>query len=271
MNMLKRLITRAMYGKVSKLDELYQCHKGEECYLFGDGISLKWMDLNEFSNKDSILGGLTLYHKDVSVLSVKYCAFIEPWWFWPIFPLGGWKKFNYIKHTIHLEYRKAMAKHPKILFFLNVSNYPLMFRHKNIQYISRWYNPPFESKNPFKSRGDAHHGTFKFELSLAIFLGYKKAYLVGHDYTHIPSKNLHFYEKGEGILNGKKDFNREFIDYAKNYIELVTVTVDGGSDTLNSITYKELTGKDPVFRENTEIVSMERLRSLDTWYDYSIF
>lgn len=42
MSLFKKLFTRVMHHQVSKLDELYQRHAGQECYIFGDGISLKW-------------------------------------------------------------------------------------------------------------------------------------------------------------------------------------------------------------------------------------
>ena len=62
-----------------------------------------------------------------------------------------------------------------------------------------------------------------------------------------------------------------FVD-RKQYIELVTVTLDGSSETMNSISYKELTGKDPIFRENIDIVDRVKLESLAAWrVGYSIF
>lgn len=271
MNFLKHLITRAMHRQVSKLDELYQRHAGQECYIFGAGISLKWMDLHQFSDRPSILGNMLIYHKEVNALRIPYCTITEPLWFWPLFPYRGSGKLQVLKHSVHEEYRKSISQNPETIFFINFSNYPVA-RFSNALYVSRFYKPPFEKNNPFSEREDSHGGTFKFQLSLAIYLGFKKAYLVGHDYTHTPSRSLHFYEKGEGLLDGHKDFSREFINYAKQHIELVTVTLDGGSETMNSMTYKELTGKEPRFRENIDIVDRVKLENLATWGGgYSIF
>lgn len=270
MSFLKKLIAKILLKKVSKLDKLYQRHAGEECYIFGDGISIKWMDLEQFKNRPAITGSFMVYHKDFKKLNVPYNAIIEPNWFWPIFPYGGFKKLRFLRHKTHAEYRKTIKESPSTLFFINVSNFPVT-RFINSLYVSRWYKPPFEFKNPFSEREDTHDGSFKFQVSLAIFLGFKKAYLIGQDYTHNPSKSLHFYEKGEGVWDEKKNFNKEFIDYAKQYIDLVTVTVDAKSETMESITYKELTGKDPVFRENTDLVDRVKLESLATWHGYTIF
>lgn len=270
MNIFRTLITRAMRGQLSKLDGLYQRHAGQECYIFGDGVSLKWMDLHQFSDRPSILGNMGIFHKEVSALNIPYCTLIEPFYFWPLTPgrVGG--ELRFIKNRTNVEHRRSIVQNPETIFFINFSNYPVL-RSKNTLYVSRFYKPPFKSRNPFSEREDSHHGTLAFQLSLAIFLGFKKAYLVGHDYTHFPARALHFYERGEGIVQGEKEFNREFIAYAAQYLDLVTVTVDGDSKTMKSMTYRELTGKEPRFRENTDIVDMDKLEILAAFEGYSIF
>jgi hypothetical protein len=259
-----------MHHQVSKLDEYYQRHAGQECYLFGDGVSLKWMDLHQFMDRPSIVGNMLIYHKEADALRKPYCIISEPYWFYPVFPYRGNGRLQLLRHTLHREYRRSIAQNPQTLFLINVSNYPVA-RFANALYVSRWYVPPFGTKNPFSDRADCHAGTLKLQLSLAIYMGFRKAILVGHDYTHFPSRSLHFYEKGVGILDGGRDFSREFIDYARQYIDLVTVTLDGGSETMNAMTYKTLTGTEPRFRENTEIVDRVKLASLARWKGYSIF
>jgi hypothetical protein len=262
-----------MRGELSKLDALYQRHAGQECYIFGNGISLKWMDLHQFSGRPSILGNLLIFHKEASALEISYCALIESFWFWPIYPYkmdGKRLAFKNPVNAIRKEFCRSIIQNPETLFFINFSNYPVA-RFANALYVSRHYAPPFESKNPFRDREDSHGGTLAFQLSLAIYLGFKKAYLVGHDYTHSPARALHFYEKGMGVVEGEKDYSRDLINYAAQHIDLVTVTLDGGSKTMKSITYQDLTGKEPHYRENTDIMDMDKLNSLATWKGYRIF
>ncbi|HOI43373.1 MAG TPA: hypothetical protein PK523_10550 [Elusimicrobiales bacterium] len=270
MDLIKKILTGAMAGQLSKLDDLHLRHTGEECYLFGSGISLKWMDLSNFADRPSILGNFAVYHKEAAALNAPYCAIIEPCFFWPFFPYSGAGKFRLIRHHIYEEFRETIAAAPRTTFFVNFSNYPVA-RFCNAIYVSRFYAPPFPDRNPFRDRPDSHDGTLKFQISLAIYLGFKKAYLVGHDYTHSPARTLHFYEKGRGQLAGDMDFSPDFLSYARKQIELVTVTLEGGSRTLDSVTYERLTGKAPVFRENLEIVERRKLENLATWKDYSIF
>jgi len=270
MTLAKRLISRVMRRTLSKFDALYQRHAGEECYVFGNGISLKWMDLHGFADRVAISGGVLIYHKDVGALRDAYYALTEPFIFYPIIPSAGRGFLGFSRNTLHVEILRSMREHPETLFLINVSNYPVT-RFRNVLHVSRWHQPPFETHNPFRDRADSHDGTLAFQLSLAIYLGFKRAYLVGHDYTHVPARNLHFYEKGEGIMSPRTDANRGIIDYARQHIELVTVTLDGRSESMDYITYKELTGKDPSFRENLELVDRVKLESLAQWDGYTIF
>lgn len=270
MSLFKKLVSRAMHVQLSRLDDLYQRHVGEECYIFGDGISLKWMDLHQFANLPSILGNMSIFHKEVNALIKPYCTITEPYWFYPIFPYRGHGKLQLFRLHIYKEYKKSIIQNPGTLFLINISNYPVA-RFSNALFVSRWYESPFKIKNPFMERADAYRSTFAFQLSFAIYLGFKKAYLVGHDYTHLPRRGLHFYEKGEGFFAYGGSMHQDFIFYAKQYIDLVTVTLDGVSETMDYITYSDLTGKEPIFRENIDIVDRIKLESLATWKGYLIF
>ena len=42
----------------------------EECYLIGNGISLKWFDLNKFSNKRSLICTWMYLHNQIKYLKV---------------------------------------------------------------------------------------------------------------------------------------------------------------------------------------------------------
>lgn len=263
MSLLKKFVTRVTRSEVARIDRLYGRHAGEECYIFGDGVSLKWMDLDAFADRPAMMATMGVYLRDLRRLQVRYCMNTEPYWFWPVYPnrTTPTGKPEYVRHRAHEEYRRSIRENPDLLFFLNISNYPVI-RGRNIQFVSRWYAPPFESRNPFKDRPDAHHGTLAFQLSLAIFLGFRRAYLVGHDYTHMPSMCFHFYEKGQGLRQDHHGFMKDMIDYAKQYIDLITVTLDAGSETMQAITYTELTGRQPRYRENVEIVHEAALNSL---------
>ena len=107
---------------------------------------------------------------------------------------------------------------------------------------------------------------------MAIYMGFNEIYLVGCDYTHNPARSMHWYENGNGNCLPNKDFeiNRLFFCIAKEFIDITTITLDGTSDYLNSVTYKEYTGHDPVYKENIELIDKRYLKTLATFQGYSI-
>jgi hypothetical protein len=121
------------------------------------------------------------------------------------------------------------------------------------------------------NRTNSFADSLKASITLAAYMGFNHCYLVGHDYTHVPSRSLHFYEKGQGIFIPHENYNKEFLGMAKEFIDITTITLDGTSDSVNAVTYKEHTGRDPIYRENTELVAEQYLRVLATWPGYSIY
>lgn len=245
-------------------------HKGESCYLFGDGVSLKWFDLGEFSDKLCIPCGFLPLHNDFSLLQSEYFILIEPWWFYP-FQKTTSPPVKFIKNHLQKLYRKhVLEKYPEKTVFTNISNYPVLF-NKNICYTFRDIDDDRLEANFISHQMNCFAGSLRASILMAIYLGFEHCYLVGFDYTHFPSKSRHWYEKGEGVENDFINNEVDFLELAKQFIDITTITVNGSSNTLDHITYKEHSGKDPIFRENTEILAEQFLESLSKWPGYTIF
>jgi hypothetical protein len=120
-------------------------------------------------------------------------------------------------------------------------------------------------------RIDCYSSVARASILLAIYLGFDHAYLVGFDYTHIPNRGHHWYEKGRGVTYEQKDYQNEFFDIAKEFIDITTITLNGLGHNLDSISYKNHTGLDPVYRENTDLVDDQYLKVLSTWPGNSIY
>lgn len=241
-------------------------HIDQECYIFGDGVSLKYLDLSNFSDKPAIAGNNFIFHKDFNKVNVLYYAIFEPYWFCPIF--FDLLKRNKIRfNKIQSEKRKLIRENKDILFFSDLSN-SLFFRSKNILFISRKIKNILTLKIFKQNSVNCFSGCLNVQITIAIFLGFKKAFLVGHDYTHSKSLSGHFYEKGEGIPNKNNKWNNIFLSLASKHIELVTVTIDGDSDTLNSVKYNPLSNIS--FKENCQIVTKNNRMILSSWPDYNI-
>jgi hypothetical protein len=275
---IKKIIYKYFYNKDS-LKRFKEIHKDEECYIFGGGVSIKWFDLNCFNNKKSIVVNYLPFHNEFKNLNAKYCILSEPFWFFPFekvvktlsikkgFP---WYIINYIPNPTQKYYREKILKYNDKHFFINFSN-ALVLRQNNVTFL---FDKISDSKffDICISKGiNAYHGSFRTSISLAIHMGFSKVYLVGFDYTHKPSRVSHWFEKGEGWNYEVENYNENFFLIAREFIEIITVTIDGKSNILPSITYHELTGKHPFYRENNDLVNTKTLKVLSTFPGYKIY
>jgi hypothetical protein len=235
----------------------------------GDGVSIKWFDLSAFGDKTAIPCAFIPFHKEFGKLDVRYLSVQEPWWFYPWERTTGEPR-KLISNPRQHAYRELINKYPDKEFFVNLSNYPVLW-NKNITYTFKSFNDERLPTNFITNRINAFHGSLKFSISLAIYLGFDHVYLVGYDYTHVPSRNLHWYEKGLGVFHEHASYNKDFFEIASEFIDITTITLDGTSEFINSVTYKDYTGKNPIYRENTELMDERCLKVLATWPGYSIY
>lgn len=188
---------------INNLKSFKNIHIGEECFVFGDGSSLKYFDLSQFRDKISIASNNLVFHKDFKKLNVKYYCIYEPYWFTPFF-LSGFTKDQPFKLRINKIQKfqaKVFSKNKHINVFTDISNY-FGLKGDNIIYLEKEIfkeivnvDKIFQIDNPFM-------GSLRVQILMAILMGFKKIYLVGHDYTHENSYSSHFYENG---LNRKKN------------------------------------------------------------------
>lgn len=254
---------------LKKIQKFRNIHKGEECYLFGDGSSLKYFDLEKFSNKISIPCAALPLHKDFGYLNVPYAFQIETFWFYPYNKITI-PPYNWLPNEIQKLYHNVIKKRKDIHFFLSLTNYPTIWE-KNVTYVFDGWKDINLPKEHLGRLFNCYTGTIRSSIFLATYMGFSKVYLVGFDYTHKPAGILHWYEKGERGTMELIDYQKDFFSVAQNFIDIVSVTLDGKAEFLKSITYKELTGIEPKFRENHELANNETLKVLSTWPDYTIF
>lgn len=266
---LKNILVPFAKPILSKIHRFKDAHRGESCYLMGDGVSLKWFDLGAFGDKTTIPCAFIPFHNDFNKLSVRYLSIAEPWWFYP-YERDPATTGKYKANPRQAAYRKIIDKYPDKEFFINLSNYPVL-NNKNITYLFRDFRDKRLPVNFITHRINGFHGSMRASISLAIYMGFDHVYLVGYDYTHVPSRDLHWYERGKGIFRIHENYNKDFFEISKEFIDITTITLDGTSDFINATSYKEHTGLDPLFRENTELVEEKYLKVLATWSGYTIY
>jgi len=271
---MRNVLKRVAYPMLKRINKFKNAHKNESCYLIGDGISVKYFDLNKFTDMISIPCGYLPFHNDYDCLHVPYATLIETYYFYPTTRVFSSREsdagriliFNYLQK----EYRKIIKKYQTTEFFVNLSNYPVLF-NENITYTFRDIPDSSLGNDHISKKFNCYAGSLRVQILLAIYMGFDHVYLVGHDYTHSPARSLHWYEKGKGLLTPMPEFSKDFLNYAKNFIDITTITVDSGSDNLDFKTYQEHTGASPLFRENTELLDLHYLKALSTWPVYEIF
>ncbi|OHB70613.1 MAG: hypothetical protein A2W23_03255 [Planctomycetes bacterium RBG_16_43_13] len=268
-NALKKYVPYIARPILSKIHRFKDAHRGEHCYLFGDGISIKWFDLTKFTDKIAMPCAQLPFHKQFSYLHVKYLLLMEPYWFYPICRTTR-PPIRIIRNHIQKAYRDVIKNNPDKEFFINLSNYPVL-SGKNITYIFKKLYDARLPANFLSKRINSFEGSINGSILLAIYLGFDHVYLVGFDYTHSPARSHHWYEKGHGVISELADYQKEFFDGAKEFIDITTITLDGKSDHLDYVTYQDYTGCAPAFKENNEIVEEKYLKILSTWPGNSIF
>ena len=65
---LKRLIANYSPQLRYSFDSIVDTHKDQECYIFGDGISIKWFNLFAFKRKPSFSISYLPFHKEVNAI-----------------------------------------------------------------------------------------------------------------------------------------------------------------------------------------------------------
>ena len=94
---------------LSKNKKLYNIYKDETCYLFGNGYSIKFINLNHFKNLNVLCSGFNYLHKDFANLKIVADFHIHPGIFSPI-----WKHPYTKKLTIKNKTRKFLFKTTRI-------------------------------------------------------------------------------------------------------------------------------------------------------------
>jgi hypothetical protein len=273
MNYKNKILSLLAKKIVERNKRFKDLHEGESCYLIGNGSSLKYFDLKKFGNKIAIGCNSLFYHRDFKEINVKYYYQGHSFCFYP-----------YWRNTTSTKIEKNMMvgiDRAKILlsngtsYFFNLSNC-FGIRGDNVFYVHH-FGEPFDNfsncnlNSNFTLAGSGLGGM----LGLAIYMGFKDITLVGCDYTFLPQPQMHFYEfGGPPVVFPEKPYHEKILLAAaeKAVVRTVTPNETFRGSSLSHISYQELTGDEPRYKENHEIVSQPDLLALDAiGWDHEIF
>lgn len=272
MSLLKNLLFVIAKPITNRIFKFKNRHHGESCYIYGDGVSIKWFDLLALPKKPGFTLGCIPFHNQADSLDLRYGLLIEPYYFYPYFKLPSWsREIIWWRNKINKKYVDIFRRNKSSDFFVNLSNYPVL-TGDNIYYLFRELSDStFNLSNDCKQKNiGMFDGSLRCAISLAIYMGFEEIILVGCDYTHAVTRSLHWYEKGEGLLIQQPNYEKSFFEIAKQYASIITLTLEGGGSVLPSVTYSDYTGRVATYRENHEFLDEETLKLLATWPGYKI-
>jgi hypothetical protein len=221
MSRIKKIITAVSRSKIlvfvinklffTKLSSLFKSENGK-CYIFGNGWSLKGIDHKQFQDAPIIACNFHFLIKSEIRLIPKYYIHLEK-----MSELGKAKEIfrNYFRNYI---FKQSSTK-----FFIHFFDY-LNLRNKNLFFLlpfgRNWYPAQKEFEQLFDARNVPLEGSLRSSLNLAIYLGFSEVVLVGHDYLMQPTRAGHFYEKGIGEEIYLENWNLDFLNTAKKFINI---------------------------------------------------
>lgn len=245
-------------------------HAGQSCYVFGNGASLKEMDLSSFSDRVSIGCNSLFLHKDFDKLDCRYYSLPAPFLFHRYRKYyGSWQR-NYIGDL----YRKKVITYPSVSFFTSLSNW-VGLRADNLYYTHHFGSRAWDfDRIRLDERFSFMQGGMYAMVGLAFCMGFASVTLVGCDYAFSPRFGSHFFEKGLGekIENEEAPYGGNFFNECMKLMDLSIIVPDGvRSELMPCLDYSAHAGKSLFYRENVEIVSQRDLDFLARQGCYNIF
>ncbi len=265
---LKEQILRYFFKRILARNEKFKGrHTGETCYIFGNGASLKNMELGAFSDHVSIGLNFLCLHNDYRSLNIQYHVLVESFFFYPY--VRNPYTNQYQPNVLGNLFKKAFRQHHDITLFANISNAFGSRLFKKVFYLYHFGNRQVSRKASDIS------GAFSFMTSslyaaigLAINMGFKKAILVGCDYMFSPGRIGHFYTSESSIrTTGPENLYEKLFMECRSLIDLEVITDVGVSSWLPYQDYESLTGRKIRYRDNVEIVDPAYLKILNRAFD----
>jgi hypothetical protein len=205
---------------VKKNIKLKNIHKGETCFIFANGGSLKNYDISKLPKNSSIVCSYSLVDKRMNALNIKYFVNTDSYTLYSYIynTHPNQKKFQFNK--IKLIFSELFNVSKDITTFVNITNfYAKMCRRENIYYY-HYFNDKEGFNHDLAGNFSNCRGALDTMLGVAKYLGFSKAVLFGCDYLGDPAMEGHFY-------NDKKQFSEADISHLSEYRAKVKLAAKG--------------------------------------------
>ena len=273
-NFLNTILYKISRSTLLRNNKYKNIHKGESCYIFGNGASIKYFDLEQFNDRIVIGCGLLFLHKDFKKLNTRYYYTGHPFFYYPYWTNPYSLSFE--RNAMGPIYKSNIYKNSHIDYFVSLTNY-FGISGNNINFVYH-FNEPFNATDGWdlSNKFSYSEGSLTSMIAIALFMGFETITLVGCDYAASPILWGHFYEYGKRPPRESDagTYAEKALSFANQKSKLFTVTIDTKykGDIVKEINYKELTNMEIKYKENYELVDQSDLLELNkTSMEYRIF
>lgn len=256
--MLRTILKKLTKNVLKENKEFEHLHQDEECYIFGNGDSIKYFNLDLFNDKTTFGCNLLRVHKDFKSLNLNYYVNAAPLLYSPI-----WRGASAIEKNPYYKIQTGF-KNTGYIHFVNATNYIFIKDKINFRFIHNFDKHPISLDYcDFSNSSSFVESALTTMIGLAIYMGFKKAYMIGCDYFFKPYISGHFWSKSECVVGNYDFFYKELMDITKDVIDLRVITRKGIFSNIKSIQYEDFFNTKENYKNADEIVSRSDLNSID--------
>jgi hypothetical protein len=270
---LRSTIWFATFPLLRRISRLRDLHKGQECFIFGDGASVKYFDLSSFADRIGIAVNAFPRHRDAHLTDIRYWIVAEPGFLLPPILKSSMNRVEGFRNRVRFQslFKRQSRDQLDLVRITSVANL-LGEAGRNTYHI--WDRLPTRGKRRgCVSNQNSFAGSMTTALTIAAHLGFTRAFLVGFDYTHNPATSFHWYEGLPPTSSPELQMSYliDFFNEITQCLEVVTITPTPQRTELPSIDYPSFTGKQLHHRENIELLDTEDFKTLSLNPGYRMF
>jgi hypothetical protein len=237
-------------------------HKGETCFIFGNGGSLKFYDLSLLPNALSFCCSFSLIDKRMQKLRPKYNVFTDSYLFYPLlfntYPFVRKFQINEFRNIL----RDTIRKNPNTHHFCNVTNYYALKQLQNVSYFHHYgdrFSESFDLASKFSTCGSA----LEIMIGAARYTGVEKFVLFGCDYLYDKALLGHFYSDYKPYAgDALPDYINRFRDISRNLNVTVVRPKHLDCGSFESVTFEDHFGLESKYNHNYEIIDRNILNKM---------
>ena len=217
-------------------------HRGETCFILGNGISLDQIPVEEINKHTVFACNEIFYHNQFNTLRIDYYTVIEPYYG----KLFG-RDYYEDTHKLYKDIDASFAE-KETVFLLHSTVRKLIKYHSYQKNRTIFYLAPINKiinslhavKNDMAGVFNLGFGAIGVMVGASVYMGFNNIVLLGCGYTYRPRQQHHFYARPQ--YNKTKHSYDEMIQMVKEFAKthnLILMKIDENQDYYYPVFGKE--------------------------------